>query len=137
MKRAIFPGSFDPFHEGHELVLQKSLKDFHFIYIVISWNENKPKRFQEFDQTFKELEQKFKNKKNIKILVNKSKLTVEIARELNCFNFIRGIRSFSDLNYENELREKYLEKEPRSKFFYYWTNNSTSSSKISKCDIIK
>ena len=36
MKRAIFPGSFDPFHEGHDFVVQKGLEDFDLIYIVIS-----------------------------------------------------------------------------------------------------
>ena len=44
-KNAIFPGSFDPFHEGHEFVVKAALEEFDLLYIIISWNENKVRSY--------------------------------------------------------------------------------------------
>ena len=118
MKRAIFPGSFDPFHEGHDFVVQKGLEDFDLIYIVISWNENKERFFSYFKS------------KKIKVLINKRQLTVNIARKLNCFNIIRGYRNEEDLKYEQKLKSQYLMLEPKINFILYKSNIDLSSTTI-------
>lgn len=129
--KAIFPGSFDPFHEGHEFIINKALNKFDFIYIVISKNEEK-KRYSSFKDSFNQIKKILKNNKKIKILINEEKLTVEIANELNCFNIIRGIRNKQDLIYEKKLRKKYQNQDPRIKIFYFFSNITTSSTEINK-----
>ncbi len=129
MKSAIFPGSFDPFHDGHDFVVQKGLKDFDLIYIVISWNENK-KRFISYLKSKKIIRKKYKNNKKIKILINKKQLTVNIARKLNCFNIIRGYRNNDDLKYEQWLKSQYLLLEPQINFILYKSNIDLNSTVI-------
>ena len=64
MNKIIFPGSFDPFHEGHKFVVEKILKKFDYVYIVISWNESKQR------------------KKHLKVLNIKSKIFLKIIKIL-------------------------------------------------------
>lgn len=137
MNKAIFPGSFDPFHDGHKFVIEKALEDFDFIYIVISWNENK-KRTQSFWKSKLQIKKNFKKNKKIKILFNKNKLTIEIARKLNCFQLIRGIRNENDIKYEDFLRKMYIDAEPRIKIKYYNATQEVKniSSSTIRSDII-
>ncbi len=137
MSKAIFPGSFDPFHDGHKFVIEKALEDFDFIYIVISWNENK-KRTQSFWKSKLQIKKNFKKNKKIKILFNKNKLTIEIARKLNCFQLIRGIRNENDIKYEDLLRKMYIDAEPRIKIKYYNATQEVKniSSSTIRSDII-
>ena len=137
MSKAIFPGSFDPFHDGHKFVIEKALEDFDFIYIVISWNENK-KRTQSFWKSKLQIKKNFKKNKKIKILFNKNKLTIEIARKLNCFQLIWGIRNENDIKYEDLLRKMYIDAEPRIKIKYYNATQEVKniSSSTIRSDII-
>lgn len=131
-KEAVFPGSFDPFHKGHDFVVQEALKEgFERIYIVVSWNEDK-KRNWSLEQAQKVIEDFYQNNEKIVVLVNRNQLTVEVVQQLNCFNIIRGYRNEDDLVYENELKEKYLMMEPRINFILYWSKIGISSTQLRK-----
>ena len=119
IKAAIFPGSFDPFHDGHKFIVEEALKDFDLIYIIISWNENKVRTY-DFQTIFEQINQIYFNHPSIKILINKNDLTVNWARKLNCFNIIRGYRNQKDLKYEKKLAHAYLLDLPNLNFFYYY-----------------
>lgn len=121
MKKAIFPGSFDPFHQGHEFIVKEALKDFEFLYIIISWNESK-KRHSSFNEAYQYILEKYKNDKNIKLLINESELTTTIANKLNCFNIVRGYRNKKELILEKKLYRKYVVLDARIKVFYYHSN---------------
>lgn len=118
VKAAIFPGSFDPFHDGHKFIVEEALKDFDLIYIIISWNENKVRTY-DFQTIFEQINQIYFNHPSIKILINENDLTVNWARKLNCFNIIRGYRNQKDLKYEKKLAHAYLLDLPNLNFFYY------------------
>ena len=131
MNKIIFPGSFDPFHEGHKFVVETILKKFDYVYIVISWNQSKT-----FESSKYKIENIFKDNKNIEILINKNKLTTEIAKEVGCFNIVRGIRNWKDKIYEKKLKKIYLSYEPNLNFYYVKSNkkfkkNSSTSLKKS------
>lgn len=129
-KEAIFPGSFDPFHGGHDFVVQEALKEgFERIYIIVSWNEDK-KRHKSLVQTKKVIEDFYQKNEKIVVLVNKNWLTAEVVQQLNCFNIIRGYRNEVDLIYENELKKKYLMIEPRINFILYWSQIKISSTQL-------
>ncbi|MBD5423464.1 MAG: adenylyltransferase/cytidyltransferase family protein [Mycoplasma sp.] len=136
MKKAIFPGSFDPFHDGHNFVVQSAIEDgYEKIYIVVSWNENKI-RTNSFEKSANEIKKRYKNNNKIKVMINKNELTVDICKKLDCYNIIRGYRDDKDLDYERELKKIYIKAENKINFILYKSNLNIRSNKL-KNDIIK
>lgn len=132
-KKGIFPGSFDPFHKGHEFIVKQALKDFSMIYIIISWNENKTRKYS-FEETYKNINNIYKNNPKIKVLINHNELTVDVSRKLNCFDLIRGYRNNKDKEYEKKLLLEYQKQEPKINIKYYHSKKwkLLSSSRIKK-----
>ena len=104
MRRAIFPGSFDPLTMGHKDIIERSVDLFDEIIIAVLNNPDKnpmfsPKeRCEMIGETLPEIETK-----NCKILVESFRgLLVDYAKERDCSAIVRGIRAVSD--YEYELR---------------------------------
>ncbi|MGZ9431441.1 pantetheine-phosphate adenylyltransferase [Mycoplasma sp. CB776] len=102
MNKAIFAGSFDPFHEGHLNILQKALKVFDFIYVVITRNPDK-KQISSFQEKKSIVQQKIDKLKNVEILINDKELTAEFAKKLDVKFLIRAARNDIDFSYELEL----------------------------------
>ena len=59
-KKALFPGSFDPFTSGHEAIVRRALALFDEIYIAIGVNTEKQYMFST-DQREKKIRQFFPN----------------------------------------------------------------------------
>lgn len=102
--KAIYPGSFDPFHEGHLEVLKKACKLFEVVYIVITKNIFKNTN-PNLSSRRSQIEESVKGLGNCIVLENKDVLTGEFARNLGANYLIRGIRDKSDLDYEIELAD--------------------------------
>lgn len=101
IKRAIFPGSFDPIHEGHIDIIKRAAKLFDELYVAVSINTDKPKQ-SSLSERYKKV-QKIINKfkfKNVFVVCN-NKLTIEFAKQLKCNYIVRSIRNYKD--YINEL----------------------------------
>ena len=115
---ALFPGSFDPFHEGHAFVVQAALRDFDRLYIVISWHDQKV-RHHSFQSVFQTLVARYGSNPRIQIMINATELTTTLARRLKCWNLVRGYRNIADLVYEYHLAHQYLAQAPQLRLYYY------------------
>lgn len=105
--RALYPGSFDPFTNGHLSVLEKAINVFDEIVIVISQNPMKKRRFDpKICKKCIELALKDKPYYNrVSIIISNDTLPARIAHEQNCSYIIRGIRNNMDYNYEEALAQ--------------------------------
>ncbi len=101
-KIAIYPGSFNPLHKGHISIINKSLKLFDLIYIVVTINPDKNQTNNFFENKVI-IENYFKRNKKIIVLVNKNKMTAVLARELDAKFIIRSSRTKIDFEYELNL----------------------------------
>lgn len=105
--RALYPGSFDPFTNGHLSVLEKAINVFDEIIIVISQNPMKKRRFDpKICKKCIELALKDKPYKDrVGIIISNDTLPARIAHEQYCSYIIRGIRNNMDYNYEEALAQ--------------------------------
>ena len=102
---AIYPGSFNPWHEGHEDILIKSLKLFDRIVVARGVNPTKgygPSGLTEGDIIFEKLRNKLiKDYGESKITaVTFSTLLPELVTKWKAVAVIRGLRNGHDLQYE-------------------------------------
>ena len=102
MKKAIFPGSFDPLHEGHLNIIEKSLKLFDHIVLIVSVNKEKSNS-NNIVKRFNDVKKKLINNKNISVIINENNMISNIAKELKINYIIRSARNNKDFQYELEL----------------------------------
>ena len=99
MKKAIYPGTFDPITEGHLDIIKRASKIYDELIIAVM--ENKKKNCTFTAEERKEfIEKCVKKIPNVKVVIGKG-LTVDFAKKNKCNVIIRGIRAVSD--YESEL----------------------------------
>ena len=102
MKVGIYPGSFDPFTNGHNDILVRSLKIFDKVIIAVVKNSAKNYLFSLEDRV-QMIDDIFKDHENISCVGLDSKLTVDLASELNAQAIITGLRAVSDFEYEFQI----------------------------------
>ncbi|MEM9987607.1 MAG: pantetheine-phosphate adenylyltransferase [Bacteroidota bacterium] len=109
MKKAIFPGSFDPITQGHIEIVQRGLAIFDEIVVAIGVNSQKRYLFS-LDERLEMLHLCFKGQKGVKV-AEYDGLTVDFAREQGAKFLLRGLRSPQDLSYEQpiELINKHMD----------------------------
>ena len=104
MRKAIFPGSFDPLTNGHLDVIQRSAPLFDEIVIAVLNNPDKNPMFsvEERVAMIDEIVSTLKHDGCKITVASFSGLTAEFARRSGATAIVRGIRAVSD--YEYELR---------------------------------
>ena len=101
MKKAVFPGSFDPITLGHEDIITRAIPLFDEIYIAIGINSNKKYMFS-LDQRKKFIEECFQEYKNVKVITYKG-LTVDLCKKHDIDYIIRGLRNPADFEFEKAI----------------------------------
>ena len=101
MKKAVFPGSFDPFTHGHEAIVRRALALFDKIYIAIGVNTDKQYMFSS-DERLQRVHAFFPDEPRIETLIY-SDMTVDLCRRLNAQFILRGIRNEKDFAYEQTV----------------------------------
>ena len=95
---ALFPGSFDPFTEGHLNILKRALTMFDEVVVAVGINQDK-RGFFSTEQKLDIIRQATAGMRGVRI-VNYDGLTIDICRELGIRHIVRGVRNM--LDFENE-----------------------------------
>src|SRR5512135_725103 len=98
MVRALFPGTFDPIHYGHMDIAKRAARLFDEVYVAVYDRPLKNLMFSPEDR-LSLVKQSFEGQKNIHV-IGYSGLTVDVCREIEAQVIVRGLRVFSDFEYE-------------------------------------
>ena len=101
MKKAIFPGSFDPITLGHKNIIEKALLLFDKVVIGIGENDSK-NNLLTIRKRILLLEKCFNNNTKIEILTYQG-LTIDFCIKENIKFIIRGVRDCIDFEYEKKM----------------------------------
>lgn len=103
---AIYPGSFDPFTNGHLNVLRHTADIFDKVYVVVMKHPSKQRLINL--ATSKELIDKSIPDyfDNVEVVISESNLIYKEAKRLHCDYIVRGVRNNGlDYSYEENLAE--------------------------------
>ncbi len=103
MKRAIFPGSFDPFTIGHYSIVMRGLEIFDEIVIGIGINQTKRNLFS-VEERQSMIEQAFVSEPRVKIQPYNC-LTIDFAQQVGADFVLRGLRTVADFEYERSIAD--------------------------------
>ena len=101
MRRAVFPGSFDPITLGHVDIIERGLPLFDEIILAIGTNSSKKYMFS-LEKRLAFLEKTFKDETKIKVTTYKG-LTVDFCKEIDAKFLLRGLRNGIDLEFEKSI----------------------------------
>jgi pantetheine-phosphate adenylyltransferase len=100
---ALFPGSFDPFTNGHLDVVRRGAGLFDQVIVAIGNNSSK-QRYLPVDQMLELIDEVFRDEPRVSVCTYKG-LTAEFAREVGANFLLRGLRNTTDFEYENTIAQ--------------------------------
>lgn len=104
MKKALFPGSFDPLTMGHLDTIERGSRLFDELIVGVFVNTSKKSLFT-IEEKMTLIQETVAHLPNVKVIHQENQLTVETAKELGAEFLIRGIRSVKDYEYERDIAQ--------------------------------
>lgn len=103
MRKAIFPGTFDPFTLGHHSIVKRALTFMDEIIIGIGVNEGK-RCLLPVEKRIASIQKLYASEPRVKVMAY-SGLTVDFASEQGAAFIVRGIRTVKDFEYEEGIAD--------------------------------
>ncbi len=131
-RRAMYPGSFDPFTNGHLDMVRKASVLFDTVYIVLGINAKKKRTFDALQ--IKEAIEKTLEGANITncIVCVHDGVIAQFAYDNKIKYMIRGLRNNMDYNYEENIAEVNKLINPDMEYLYFRADNVAVSSSMVK-----
>lgn len=132
VRKAIYPGSFDPFTNGHLDIVKKAAALFDEVVVIIGVNPKKKRTFiaenmkRAIEDTMKE-----NGIDNVSV-VWLDGLVAQYAKEIGAQYMIRGLRNNLDYNYEENIAEVNKLVNPNLEYVYFRAENVAVSSSMVK-----
>ncbi len=107
MTIALYPGSFDPIHNGHVEIVETSSRLFDQVVVAAMRNPQKGEPLFTLDEREQLIEESLGHLDNVTVTMFSS-LVVDLAREVGADFIVKGLRAVSD--FESELQMAQMNK---------------------------
>jgi pantetheine-phosphate adenylyltransferase len=101
MRKAIFPGSFDPITLGHYDIIKRSIPLFDEIIVAIGVNAEKKYMFSLEDRKHF-IEEAFKDQPSVSVITYEG-LTIDLCKKNKAEFILRGLRNPADFEFEKAI----------------------------------
>lgn len=104
MTRVLYPGSFDPITKGHMNIIEQASNLFEEVIIAVMQNPLKKHSLFTLEERLEMIKEIYKNYANVITIIG-SGAAVDVAIEYECNAIVRGLRSLTDFDYEQQLAQ--------------------------------
>ena len=101
MKKAVFPGSFDPITNGHFDIIKRGVSLFDEVIVAIGVNSDKKYMFSLEDRK-RFIEEAFKDEPKVRVITY-SGLTIDLCKKEKAEFILRGLRNPADFEFEKAI----------------------------------
>jgi len=101
MRKAIFPGSFDPITNGHYDIIKRGISLFDEVIVAIGVNAEKKYMFTLEDRK-RFIEEAFKDEPKVKVITYTG-LTIDLCVKEHAQFILRGLRNPADFEFEKAI----------------------------------
>lgn len=101
MKRALFPGSFDPITLGHYDIITRGVQLFDEVVVAIGINSEKKYMFS-LEERQRFIEDAFKDEPKVKVVTYEG-LTIDFCKTIDAQFILRGLRNPADFEFEKAI----------------------------------
>ncbi|MCL4433444.1 MAG: pantetheine-phosphate adenylyltransferase [Actinobacteria bacterium] len=124
MRTVLFPGSFDPFHNGHLEVVERAVDLFDEVVVAVLRNPQKTDPMFSLAERQAMIEKSVTHLNGVRIVAI-STLVVNVAREVGANAIVKGLRAVTD--FENELQMAQMNRQLSGIDTIFIPTDSTSS----------
>lgn len=104
MRRALLPGSFDPLHNGHLEVIEIAARLFDKLVVAAIRNPGKGEPLFSLEERQEMIREAVNHLDNVDV-VSMTKLTVDVAKDVDADVIVKGLRVSSDFEYELQMAQ--------------------------------
>jgi pantetheine-phosphate adenylyltransferase len=104
VKVGLFPGSFDPFHNGHLEIVERASRLFDEVVVAALRNPQKSTALFDLEEREEMLEEVVAHLPSVRI-ISMSTLLVNVARDVGASAIVRGLRAVSDFEAEMQMAQ--------------------------------
>lgn len=135
MKKALFPGSFDPITLGHYDIIKRAIKLFDEVIVAIGVNADKKYMFT-LEERMRFIEESFAGEPKVKV-VSYEGLTVDFCQKNNVDFILRGLRNPADFEFEKAIAHTNRDLAPIETVFLLTAANTSYISSSIVRDVIR
>lgn len=135
MKKAIFPGSFDPVTLGHVDIIERGLPLFDEIILAIGVNADKKYMFS-LEERVRFLEETFKEEPKVKVMTYDG-MTVDFCKEQGAGFILRGLRNSTDFDFEKVIGQTNFKMSGIETLFFITSSGKSHISSTVVRDVIR
>lgn len=135
MKRAVFPGSFDPITLGHYDIIKRAVKLFDEVIVAIGINAEKKYMFS-LEERMQFIKESFPDEPKVTV-VSYEGLTVDFCQKNNVEFILRGLRNPADFEFEKAIAHTNRDLAPIETVFLLTAANTSYISSSIVRDVIR